>query len=398
MAALEEVSDGAPAAPAAFAPWLTPIRESILLDIVNPPILAQKTATALHEAVGVGFTGVAVREASGLYAMHGVAGGKDERMLRSIRLSAGQGLGGKVISLHRPVAVTDYVRDPAITAHFRHMAIKEELTSMAAVPVLADGDVVALLYTATRLDSGVIGDRVLTLMEEAATGLADLIATAVRHDDAIRQQAAAQRVRIAEELHDRLGQLLFGIGVSAHKLRPDAPDGYEPTEVGREIEGQAKQAASYLRDALRLLGPKNPSETLPIAVRIDVEAFSQRSGTPAQLVLLGEPTSVSPEDESALLAVVREALHNVEKHAYASLVLVTLHYESDIVQLVIQDDGRGLPPGFVLQPMPSRANGWGLPSILRRIQQRGGTFEVRTSDEGGTTVRAAIRCPDPDAA
>lgn len=377
--------------------WIERIRQHLLLDIVDLTVLAQKTATALHEQAAVGFTGVAVREASGLYAMHGVAGGRDDRTLRSIRLSTGQGLGGQVIARHQPVVVTDYVQDPAITAHFRHLAVSEAFASMSAVPVLADDEVVGVLYMATRQGCGMVGDRVVTLMEEAAGGLADLLATAVRHDEAIRQQAAAERMRIAEELHDRLGQLLFGIGVSAKKLRPDTSLDFDATTVGLEIEGQAKQAAGYLRDALRLLGPQSPSETLPVAMRMAVEDFSHRSGTPAQLVVLGDPRGVLPEDEAALLGMVREALHNVEKHARASLVTVTVRFDHEVVRVAIQDDGRGLPPGFVLQPVPSREHGWGLPSILRQVQQRGGTFDVHTGEEGGTTVRGAIRCSAADA-
>jgi hypothetical protein len=66
--------------------------------------------------------------------MHGVAGGRNERVLRQIRLSSGQGIGGKVVALRQPVLVTDYINDPAITTHFRDLAVMESLGGMAAVP------------------------------------------------------------------------------------------------------------------------------------------------------------------------------------------------------------------------------------------------------------------------
>ncbi|HEY3240643.1 MAG TPA: histidine kinase, partial [Acidimicrobiia bacterium] len=296
------------------APWLTPVREAVMLDIVDPPVLAQKAALALHDIVGMSFTGIAIREASGLFAMHGVSGGRHDETLRRIRVSPGQGLGGKVVSLRRPVTVTDYVRDPAITTHFRDLAIMEELGGMAAVPVLADGDVVAIVYSATR-NVGSLGERVITVLDEAARGLADLFGVAVRHDDAVRQHAAAERQRIAEELHDSVGQLLFAIGTSARRLRPDAGGAPPSAQVGREIEGQAAEASSRLRHALGMLGPQTPEECLPVAVRIDVEAFSHRSGVPAHLVVMGQPRGIAPDETCALLNVVREALHNVAKHA-----------------------------------------------------------------------------------
>jgi len=157
-----------------------------------------------------------------------------------------------------------------------------------------------------------------------------------------------------------------------------------------------------LRDALRRLMPRSPEEGLPVAVRVGVEEFSRACSIPAHLVVLGEPRTVSADGAGALLNVVREALHNVAKHAGASLVLVTLAYSADTVEVVIQDDGRGLPPRFALKSIPGRTGngGFGLPSLLRRMQQLGGSLDVRRGPEGGTTVRAALheqRCAsDPD--
>ena len=81
-----------------------------------------------------------------------------------------------------------------------------------------------------------------------------------------------------------------------------------------------------LREALRQLTPRAPEESLPVAVRVGVEEFSQASGVPAHLVVLGEPRTVSADGAGALLNVVREGLHNAAKHAGAGVVLVTLAY------------------------------------------------------------------------
>jgi signal transduction histidine kinase len=379
--------------------WLTPVREAIVLDIVDPLVLAQRAAQALHPTVGMSFTGVAIREESGLFAMHGVAGGRHDPVLRQIRVSTGQGVGGKVVALRSPVLVSDYVTDPAITPHFRDLAILESLGGMAAVPVIADGDIVAIIYAALR-DSGSLGDDAVARLGQAADGLADLFGVAVRHDDAVRRQAAAERQRIAEELHDTVGQVLFAIGASARRLRMESegapwegqgnlPDLARLSEI---IEGNAARATGMLRDALRRLTPQAPEEGLPVAARIAVEEWVRAGGVPAHLVVLGEARTVSADGVSALLNVVREALHNVGKHASASIVLVTLAYSADTVEVVVQDDGRGLPPHFTLKaiPAPGGSGGFGLPSLLRRMQQLGGTLHVRPGPQGGTTLRAAL--------
>lgn len=371
-------------------PWLRQLRDSIVLDVVDPRLLAQEAARAIHDRVGLSFTGVCLRDPSGLFAMHGVAGGVEEAKLRQIRVSPGQGLGGKVVALRRPVTVTDYVHDPAITGHFRDFALREAFGGMAAVPVVADGEVVAILYAASR-SIGSLGDDAVTLLDNVSHGLADLFATAVRHDDAVRQLQAAERQRIAEDLHDTVGQLLFSIGASARRLRDLESIESVAAELSTTIEGQAAQAACRLRDALRMLGPQTPEESVPVAVRIDVEEFTRSRGVPAHLVVIGEPRTLPAGDTGAILAVVREGLHNVAKHASASLVLVTLRYTPEMVQVIIQDDGRGLPPGFSLRSVARQERGWGLPSLLRRVQQQGGVLEVRRGEQNGTVVRATLR-------
>ena len=107
-----------------------------------------------------------------------------------------------------------------------------------------------------------------------------------------------------------------------------------------------------LRDALHQLTPRAPEESLPVAVRVGVEEFSQASGIPAHFIVLGEPRTVPEDGAGALLNVVREGLHNAAKHACASVVLVTIAYGPDTIEVVIQDDGAGLPPGFALKAIP----------------------------------------------
>ena len=368
----------------------------MVLDVVDPLVLAQKAAAALHPSVGMSFTGVAIREESGLFALHGVAGGRNEAVLRKIRLSSGQGLGGKVVALRRPVLVTDYVHDSAITPHFRDLAVMESLGGMAAVPVLDGGDMAAIIYAATR-DGSCLGDDSVTRLSQAASGLADLFGTAVRHQDAVRRQAAAERLRIAEQLHDTVGQLLFAIGASARRLRSGDGDAADLNRIGEIIEGTATEATGMLRAALRQLTPQAPEESLPVAVRVGVEEFAQASGVPAHLVVLGQPRTVPADGAGALLNVVREGLHNAAKHAGAGLVLVTLAYGPDSVEVVLQDDGAGLPPGFTLKsiPGPGSTGGFGLPSLLRQMQQLGGSLGIRPGPDGGTILRAALHAPCP---
>jgi len=372
--------------------WLGSLRDAVVLDIVDSVSLAQHAAEALHPRIGLSFTGVAIRDEPGLFAMHGVAGGRHEPVLRQIRVSSGQGLGGKVVALREPVLVTDYVTDPAISSHFRDLAVMESLGAMAAVPVITDGEVAAILYTATR-DETCPGDVGIQRLHQAAAGLADLFGVAVHHRDAIRREAAAERARIAEELHDTVGQMLFAIGASARRLRLETDGMADLAQLGEMIEGTAARATGLLRQALGRLTIRAPEESLPVAARVSVEEFSRASGVPAHLVVVGEARAVTSAGAGALLNVVRESLHNAGKHAAAGQVVVTLAYSAETVEVVVQDDGRGVPAGFALKAIGggSAPGGLGLPSLLRRMQQLGGSLTVRRGPQGGTTVRATLR-------
>ena len=190
--------------------------------------------------------------------------------------------------------------------------------------------------------------------------------------------------------------MLFAIGASARRLRTGDGDAADLARIAELIEGTASQATGMLRDALHQLTPRAPEESLPVAVRVGVEEFSQASGIPAHFIVLGEPRTVPEDGAGALLNVVREGLHNAAKHACASVVLVTIAYGPDTIEVVIQDDGAGLPPGFALKaiPGPTSPGGFGLPSLLRRMQQLGGSLTIRRGPQGGTVLRAALhdRC------
>jgi signal transduction histidine kinase len=202
---------------------------------------------------------------------------------------------------------------------------------------------------------------------------------------------SAERQRIGRELHDSLGPLLFGIGICARKARErvaeDAPDLVADLD---EIQCQASSASSHLREALRDLAPASAECAFSSVLQMQVEPFTQRSGIPVSLVVLGSPRTLSPTVQGVLLSSVREGLYNIERHAGAASVALTMKYDAEHVTLVIQDDGRGLPRRFELEVAPDHGRGWGLPAILGRSQALGGDVSLFNNDDGGATLRVCI--------
>lgn len=350
---------------------------------------AQQAAREIDRLLGVPLASVALRTDPGLLVMLGSSGERTSRF-RGVRVPTGQGLGGRALLERRPVAVNDYLNDPRISQEFADIVRGEGIGGMIAVPVVHDGDVLGVLYGATR-SVGSLGDRAMTLLQATAVDLAPTMSLTMSASQAVSEQVHAERLRIASDLHDDVGQLLFSIGVAAAQMARTASEG-PMAESARHIEEQACLAARRMREAFEALAPSDCRETVPVALRRELEDLGTRAGLATHLVVRGLPQALPPRVETALVAGVRQALFNIEQHAAANLVIVTLHFGEGRVTLVVQDDGQGLPEDFELSAIPRGEHNWGLTSLLRRVEHLGGVLELTTNEDGGTTLRMTVPC------
>ena len=357
-----------------------------LVGFLDPGALAQRTAVELYRMLGLPLVSVAVREGSTLFAMRGVHGARNDRF-RQVQVSTGKGLGGRVMVERRQVEVQNYADDPRITNHFVDVVNGEGLGGMLAVPVEHDTELVGILYGGIR-SIGSIGDRARTILAEAARNIAPMMAASIRASAAIQQRVDAERQRIASDLHDDVGQLLFSISVAAQRLRDSGDETLAQVAVG--IEEQAQEATKRMRQAFKVMAPVSQTEAVAVALQRETDDLQSRSDLTIHFMVRGNPRSLPTPAEAALIGAARQALFNIERHASASLVVVTLHFETSRVSLVIQDDGRGLPDDFELQVIPRGDQHWGLASILRQAQRQGGDLEVAAGEDGGTIVRISL--------
>ena len=357
-----------------------------LVGFLDPAALAQRTALELYRLLGLPLVSVAVREGHSSCAMRGVCGARTDEF-GQLRPSTGQGLGGRVMVERRPIEVENYADDPRITKHFVDVVSAESVGGIVAVPVEYDDELVGLLYGGLR-SIGSIGDRAKVVLERAAVSVAPMMAASIRASDAIRQHVDAERQRIASELHDDVGQLLFSISVAAQRLRAGGDE--HLTAVAERIELQASEAAQRMRQAFMVMGPVSSSEAVAVALQREIDDLRLPSDLAAHLVVRGTAKPLPPRAEAALVGATRQALVNVEQHASASLVVATLHFTDSEVSLVIQDDGCGVPEDFEFPVIPQGDHHWGLASILRQTQQLGGKLTICAGEDGGTTVRVAL--------
>lgn len=323
------------------------------------------------------------------FAMRGTCGTRTDQ-LAQVRLLADQGIGGRVVAEQSTVVAEDYLTDSRISNHFRPIVGREELRGMAAVPILQGDRPIGVLYGAHR-SVGRPGDGVVGALEVVALSVAPVLAMALATEQQIRRNRDSERQRMAGTLHDDVGSMLFAIGAAAKRAKELAADQVpEMVRLVDQIEQHTRVASESLRDILSDMAPAAPGVRVPVAAQRDLDDFRDRHGIPAHLLVQGVPTALPPRVERTLLACLRQALFNVERHAGASLVMATLEYQPGWISLAVQDDGLGPPEGFEPPAVPSESHHWGFTSTLREVDRLGGTASLLRQESGGALLRVRL--------
>lgn len=172
-----------------------------------------------------------------------------------------------------------------------------------------------------------------------------LIGYLAKHEKELRSEiaGAAERARVARELHDGAIQSLFGIEMKVEALRRRASGAGElEAELG-DIQRLLQHEVLELRELMQALRPieLETSDQLPDVLASLVERFRRDTGVSARFVSTGKPVSLPASTALELARIVQEALVNVRKHSRARNVLVRLTTAGHTCTLVIEDDGQG---------------------------------------------------------
>lgn len=319
-----------------------------------------------------------------------IPGVQQPSALDGLRVPAGRGLGGRVLMSGEPHRVADYCRSHTITHDFDSCARAEGLRGVVAVPVIGGGRVFGVLYCASRSRLW-FGDRVIEAMREEAQRVANAALVAERSQHTAEVAVQEERHRLALEMHGTVGAMLFAIGAGARRLTDDPTLPLEARHRLSAITQQATDATDALRRSLRSLHTPTAALALDVALRADCRSFEQRTGIRARLIDLTDVPDLLPARTEALIHAVREALLNVEKHAGARSVVVTVAARPLGVSVVVVDDGAGLASGHrPLDPWAQERGGLGLAGATENLERLGGGLSVGDNDEGGATLRAWV--------
>lgn len=192
-----------------------------------------------------------------------------------------------------------------------------------------------------------------------------------------------ERARIGQNLHDTVGQQLAGIAYLCHALAAECrgPAPQPLTAPLEQLSQQAMQAVEQVRHVARGLAPVLPGRGgLPEALRRVAESVRNIYTIDCMVHCDGWNTEVDREAATHLFLLAQEAVTNAARHGGARHVAVRLTRTGGFGELVVTDDGAGLPA-----ELPEDA-GLGLHIMQYRAELVGGTLRVERNDGGGTCV------------
>jgi signal transduction histidine kinase len=187
------------------------------------------------------------------------------------------------------------------------------------------------------------------------------------------------RERIGRNLHDTVVQRLFAVGMLLQASMADGAriDGSRVVTAIDEVDATIKDIRTSIF-SLQSVQPSGVRSTILDLLR----EYEDRAGLRTHAVFDGHvDSSIRGAVADDVLAVVREAVSNVARHADASRVDVEIRVGDEIV-VEVRDDGKGLPA--------ERGRSSGLANLERRASGLGGTFEAAGRSVGGTTLRWSV--------
>jgi signal transduction histidine kinase len=222
-----------------------------------------------------------------------------------------------------------------------------------------------------------------------------LQAQAAQAEQAHRAAIAAERVRIARELHDMIAHNVSVVvvqSVAAQGVLEDQPA--RAREPLAHIERSGRQALTELRRLLDVMRDQDEPDELrepqPGLAQLGALIDSVRSaGLPVTLQVDGEPPPDSAAVGPSVYRIVQEALTNVLKHAGDARVSVRVSCGAAAIDVAVEDDGPGRSANGTAPP------GYGLAGMRERAALFGGTFTAGNRVGGGFEVRAHLPFPPP---
>lgn len=216
------------------------------------------------------------------------------------------------------------------------------------------------------------------------------------HDKRVEEAEQRERARIAQELHDVVGQHLAGLitlADAALTIAPARPD--EALHLVEEVRNEGRFAAASLAGALadlRAVGTEPRERTRDLRQATELVEYWQKRGMNIHLATAGPVDELPAVVSTTAYRCTQEAITNAAKHAPGAEVIIEIAAPSNRLEVAIANG----PSPVGAATVPGLSLGWGLSGIRERIDLLRGTLVFGTTPEGGWMVRFVIPVAQPD--
>ena len=317
-----------------------------------------------------------------------------DELVGTVELPLGEGIAGWV-ALHGEATV---VPDKWNDARYRYIpALRgEDYVAMMSVPMAARGRVVGVLNVHSR-QARDYAEHDLALLTQVARLMARTIENArlyrrlAEREEMLETFAARtveaqehERRRLAGEIHDGISQRLVSLWY--HLLAAEDAAG-DPDGLHRELAVAKELATAALDEARAAITGLRPSVLDDLGLGPSLESLVRTLSVP-EVSLDVTAVELPPHVEVALYRIAQEALQNVEKHARASSVRLSLTTGDGEVRLVVHDDGRGFEEGS--HDDAAARHAYGMMGIRERAELIGARLTVTSLPGKGTAVEVVV--------
>ena len=344
-----------------------------------------RIAEAATELVHARYGALGVLDESGTRLSEFITVGIDDAERAKIGdLPEGHGILGLLIVEPKPLRLPDLSEHPD---SYGFPPNHPKMTSFLGVPIRVRDRVFGNLYLCDRRDDEVFSD----VDEEMAVALAAAAGIAIEqarlHQRFGEVVVFEDRERIARDLHDRVIQRLFATGltlqsIATARLEPEVARRLE--QVIDDLDETVRQVRSTIFElqSTRLPGRSLRQEVLDVCA----EAAPALGFEPIVRFEGAIDSLVDGFLTDHVLAVLREALANVARHAQATSAEVDVRGSKEQLEVVVVDNGIG-PPDDLAAVTSGMGEGNGLRNMRARAARVGGTVIVERAENGGTRIR-----------
>lgn len=197
-----------------------------------------------------------------------------------------------------------------------------------------------------------------------------------------------ERISIAREIHDELGQQLTGIKLDASWLQNKAKN--KDQEEQKRMERLINKVNATIKKVRKIATDLRPGVLDDLGLEAAIEWQSVQFEEQTGISCILETSTVSDNYEktvnTAVYRIFQEALTNVTRHANATEVLIKLSEKNSILELEVLDDGKGF-----VEPEKNNLTSLGITGMKERALMINGIFSIKKRKEGGTKVKLVVK-------